>query len=257
MSYFIFNGVLECSRQYELKGEEAVHILKSRRMRVGDHFHIQDEQGRRFEVVLKNFSRESLNFVPEKTIAIPLPSSLRLEILLALPKEKALDFILQKTTELGVHRLDLFGGLHSSKIFRTSQVERQMQRWKRIALESSKQCGRQLSPEICWHSNLEMALSALPECPNSWVLSPGADDSVSWHTPGGFGKESKEHQRVLVGPEGGLHSDEIDLALHYGMRPADLGPRILRVETAVLTAVAILQFLYGDLSKNKYGLIVA
>lgn len=66
MSYFIFDGVLECGRQYELKGEEAGHILKSRRLRVGDYFLIQDEQGRRFEVVLQNLSRNSLKFVPEK-----------------------------------------------------------------------------------------------------------------------------------------------------------------------------------------------
>ena len=58
MSYFIFDGVLECGRQYELKDEEAGHILKSRRLRVGDYFLIQDEQGRRFEVVLQNLSRE-------------------------------------------------------------------------------------------------------------------------------------------------------------------------------------------------------
>jgi 16S rRNA U1498 N3-methylase RsmE len=52
MSYFIFNGVLECGNQYELKGEEAQHILKSRRMRTGDIILIQDEKGRRFEALL-------------------------------------------------------------------------------------------------------------------------------------------------------------------------------------------------------------
>ena len=83
MSYFIFDGVLECSRQFELKGEEAGHILKSRRLRVGDHFLIQDERGRRYEVVLKNISLNSLKFVPEKMVAVPMPSPLRLEILLA------------------------------------------------------------------------------------------------------------------------------------------------------------------------------
>jgi len=252
MSYFIFDGVLECGRQYELKGEEAGHILKSRRLRVGDYFLIQDEQGRRFEVVLQNLSRNSLKFVPEKTVAVPPQSPLRLEILQALPKEKALDFILQKTTELGVHRLDFFGGVHSSKVFRTSQAERQMVRWKRIVLEASKQCGRQFPPEIYWHSNLETTLSALPECPNSWVLSPGSADSVSWNNSTGADRaKPKEHQRVLVGPEGGFHPEEIDLALRSGMRPVDLGPRILRTETAAVSAVAILQFLWGDLSQNK------
>jgi len=163
-----------------------------------------------------------------------------------------LDFILQKTTELGVHRLDFFGGIYSSKVFSTSQAERQMVRWERIALEACKQCGRQFHPEIYWHSNLETALSVLPECPNSWVLSPGSTDSVSWKNYILADRaKPKEHQRVLIGPEGGFHLEEIDLALSSGMCPVDLGLRILRTETAAVSAVAILQFLWGDLSQTK------
>ena len=92
MSYFIFDGVLECGRQYELKGEEAGHILKSRRLRVGDYFLIQDEQGRRFEVVLQNLSRNSLKFVPEKTVVVPPQSPLRLEIIAGFAQRKSIGF---------------------------------------------------------------------------------------------------------------------------------------------------------------------
>ena len=56
---------------------------------------------------------------------------------------------------------------------------------------------------------------------------------------------------MLVGPEGGFHQEEIDLALRAGMCPENIGPRILRAETAAVSAVAILQFLWGDLSQNK------
>ena len=247
MSYFIFNGVLECGNQYELKGEEAQHILKSRRMRTGDFFLIQDQKGRRFEVLLKNLSRNSLEFVPGKNIAVPPPSPLQLEILQALPKEKALDFILQKTTELGIDRLDIFGGIHSSKVPRASQIDRQMVRWHRVTLEACKQCGRQFPPEIYWHLDLKAALTALPECQKSWVLSPDSANAVSWKNLSTTGEKIKAHQRLLVGPEGGLHPEEHDLALRAGMRPVYLGPRILRAETAAMTAVAILQFLWGDL----------
>ena len=247
MSYFIFDGVLECGRQYELKGEEAGHILKSRRLRVGDYFLIQDEKGRRFEVLLKNFSRNSLEFVPEKNVAVPPPSPLQLEILQALPKEKALDFILQKTTELGIDRLDIFGGIHSSKVPRTSQIDRQMVRWHRVTLEACKQCGRQFPPEIYWHLDLKEALTTLPKCQKSWVLSPDSANAVSWKNLSTTDEKIEAHQRLLVGPEGGLHREEHYLALSAGMRPVYLGPRILRAETAAMTAVAILQFLWGDL----------
>ena len=108
MSYFIFGGVLSLGKQYELKGDEYNHITKSRRLRPGDSFLIQDREGRRFESILKVFKGKSLIFIPLKTVEAPPPSSLQIEILQALPKQKALEFILQKTTELGVSRLDLF-----------------------------------------------------------------------------------------------------------------------------------------------------
>ena len=246
MSYFIFDGVLECGQPFELKGEEARHVLKSRRMRSGEHFLIQDQNGQRFDAVLKSSGRDSMSFVPENSVAVPQASALRLEILQALPKEKTLDWILQKTTELGVSRLDFFCGNHSPNSFHFSQQKRQLIRWQRIVLEACKQCGRQHPPEIFFHESLEAALEILPECANSWILSPDCEESVCWNNLDTA--QQQRFQRVLIGPEGGLHPDEFKLALRSGMRPVELGPRILRAETAAVSAVSILQFLWGDLS---------
>ncbi len=248
MSYFIFDGVLECGLPFELKGEEARHVLKSRRMRSGEHFLIQDQNGHRFDAVLKSSGRDSLSFVPEISMAVPQASALRLEILQALPKEKALHWILQKTTELGVSRLDFFCGNHSPNSFHFSQQKRQLIRWQRIVLEASKQCGRQHPPEILCHESLAAALEILPECANSWILSPHCEEPVCWNNLDTDTAQQQRFQRVLIGPEGGLHPDEFKLALRSGMRPVELGPRILRAETAAVSAVSILQFLWGDLS---------
>ena len=247
MSYFIFDGVLKQGRQYELKGEESSHITKSRRLRSGDSFIVQDQQGKRFEAILKSFDRNSLLFTPQKPVAIPPASSLRIEILQALPKQKALDFILQKTTELGVSRLDMFCSVHSPKTFRVSEKQHHLKRWQRIVSEASKQCGRQFAPEIHFHPDIYAALETLPECPNSWVLVPEAADAVSWKKIRSSGDDITKHHRVLIGAEGGFHKDEIKLSLRSGIRPVYLGPRILRSETAAMSAVSILQFLWGDL----------
>jgi len=247
MSYFIFDGVLSLGRQYELKGEESRHITKSRRLRPGDSFLVQDQQGQRFEAILKSFDSKSLLFIPQKPVAITPASSLRIEILQALPKQKALDFILQKTTELGVSRLDVFCGLHSPKTFRASEKQHYLKRWERIVSEASKQCGRQFPPEIHFHPDISAALETLPECTNSWVLVPEVSDTVSWKKISCSEDEIIKRHRVLIGPEGGFHHDEIKLSLQSGMRPVYLGPRILRSETAAMSAVSILQFLWGDL----------
>ena len=247
MSYFIFDGVLNLGKQYELKGEESHHITKSRRLRPGDSFLIQDQHGLRFEAILKSFDRNSLVFTLQKPVAIPPASSLRIEILQALPKQKVLDSILQKTTELGVNQLDVFCGMHSPKIFRAYEKKHHLKRWQRIVLEASKQCERQFPPEIYFHSDISAALETLSECPNSWMLVPEATNAVSWKKLTSSGDDLINHHRVLIGPEGGFHQDEIKLSLRSGIRPVHLGPRILRSETAAMTAVSILQFLWGDL----------
>ena len=81
MSYFIFDGVLKLGTQYELKGEETRHIINSRRLRPGVNFQIQDQEGKRFEAILKSFDRKSLLFIPQKIVDVPPASSLRIEIL--------------------------------------------------------------------------------------------------------------------------------------------------------------------------------
>ena len=247
MSYFIFDGVLNLYKQYELKGEESIHITKSRRLRPGDSFLIQDLQGQRFEAILKSFDRNSVQFSPQKPVAIPPASSLRIEIMQAMPKQKSLDFILQKTTELGVNRLDVFCGIHSPKKISTTEKIHHLKRWQRIVSEASKQCGRQFPPELDLHPDISTALKTLPECQNSWMLVPKTADVVSWKKLNSSSEDIIKHHRVLIGPEGGFHENEIKLSLSSGIRAVYLGPRIMRCETAAMTAVSILQFLWGDL----------
>ena len=250
MSYFIFDGVLETGKKFELSKNEAKHLLRSRRMKTHERFHIQDDRGKRFEAVLISFGRNVLTFVPEISVETPISSSLNLEILQAITKGKSIDWILQKSTELGVERLDFFCGKFSPYSFRVLKKKDPLIRWHRIVLEASKQCGRQFPPEIYLHENLKTALKKIDEIQNSWLISPGIKDSMSWKDL--INKDNIEmNHRILVGPEGGFHSDEINLAIESGMIPVDLGQRIMRSETATVTAIAILQFLWGDLANTS------
>ena len=137
----------------------------------------------------------------------------------------------------------------------TSQVERQMVRWKRIALEASKQCGRQFPPKIYWHSNLETSFvctSGMSKFMGTFpriglILFPGIIAPV----------QAEQNQRSTSGcwlvRKEGFILRRLIWRFSSGMHQVDLGPRILRTETAAMTAVAILQFLWGDLSQNNIG----
>ena len=103
------------------------------------------------------------------------------------------------------------------------------------------------APETHFHTDITAALETLPDCPNSWMLVPESADAVTWKKISSSGDDIIKHHRVLIGSEGGFHQDEIKLSMQSGMRPVYLGPRILRSETAAMSAVSILQFLWGDL----------
>ncbi|MEC7164467.1 MAG: RsmE family RNA methyltransferase, partial [SAR324 cluster bacterium] len=153
-AYFKFEGELRLALRAEMQGEEVRHISQSRRLRPGDDFLLQDRLGQRFRVKLLNQRRQRLEFEVLEAAVVPEPSPLSLELWLALPKEKALELILQKGVELGVSRVVLFQGKFSSGRAEVPAINAQ-QRWERIMSEACKQSGRQISPTSTWIQSLE------------------------------------------------------------------------------------------------------
>ncbi|MGK5093692.1 RsmE family RNA methyltransferase [Deltaproteobacteria bacterium TL4] len=248
MSYFLFDGKLEVGKKEFLEGEEGRHIFQSRRLREGDCLEVQDLEGERFQASILSLLGQKVEFMVNTPLSVPPPSPLQLEILLLLPKEKALDWILQKSTELGVSELIIIQGQHSPQTIKNSQKEHSLKRWERILWEACKQSGRQFPPKLAFEKDLETPLKQQPPCLCQWVLEPTSSDSFSNAKASGRSAFSSHH-RVLIGPEGGVSEEELNLALSHNMKPVSLGPRILRVETAVVAIISILQFLEGDFAK--------
>lgn len=242
MPYFRYNKKLGSGESATLIGPEAQHAKQSRRLRPEERIEVQDSTGARFQaVVVSSVERRSVRFRVESKLPVPPLSPLFLELLVALPKEKALDFVLQKSTELGVSRLTLFPGKFSPK--HTDSTKNRLQRWQRITEEACKQSGRQFPPQLQWRERLEDAVEKTATPTQRWVLTPEAQRGLL--TQGGS-MMVPTHQ-VLIGPEGGLHPDEVAWARSRSFCEVALGPRVLRTETAVLGVAAILQFLHGDL----------
>lgn len=168
-------------------------------------------------------------------------SPLAITLVQGMARGQAMDWVVQKGVELGVARilpLVCQRGRHEG-----GNVER----WLRIAAEAAEQCGRPRLPEI--------------HAPRPWSgLPPLLDDAPRWL----FWEEPQENATLttlarattkptaitlFIGPEGGFSREEVTNAQHtLGCQVVGLGPRILRTETAALTAIAALQLLWGDLS---------
>ncbi len=172
----------------------------------------------------------------------PLPeSALALTLVQALPKTEAMDLIVQKTTELGVHALWPVTSDFSVVRLDSERAERRALHWQRIAQSACEQCGRHRPPDIRPLQTLADALEHMPRDSTRFVLDPrGAHPLTSSEPPAG-------ELFMLIGPEGGFSETDLEQIERQGARPLRLGPRTLRAETAAIVVAGVAQALWGDL----------
>ncbi len=240
MPYFLHEGVLRLGVPTLLQGEEGHHARNARRLRVGETLTVQDASGVRFQAQVVELRRKEVKVLPEVEQPPPPPSPLHLELLLAAPKEKALDWSLQKATELGVSRVHVFASPHSPRL--PEHPEQRLERWTRIAWEACKQCERHRPPELQWSDDLQTALDGTPQA-LTWSLEPGTGSGPTREV-----LVPPASVRLIIGPEGGLAPEERAWLRAQHIPSWTLGPRILRTETAVVAGATLLQFLAGDLA---------
>jgi 16S rRNA (uracil1498-N3)-methyltransferase len=162
-------------------------------------------------------------------------------LLFALSKGEKVDLVVQKATELGVARIVPFAAERSVVRLDGAKAEERARRWRKIAEEAARQCGRADVPEVSAPLPLAAALGALPPGSAAVVFQPGG-------APLGALPAPAAGIAAVVGPEGGLGEDEVRACERAGAARAGRGPRGRRAETAAIVAVALLQARFGDLS---------
>ncbi len=221
-------------------GDEARHYLRDvLRLAPGDAVEVFDGEGGLHDGrVEPGFG--SLALCPRRA-APPAPAAVWLAF--ALAKGEKSDLVVQKATELGAARLLPFAAERSVVRLDREKGEDRAARWRRIAGEAARQCGRADVPEVAAPAALEDVLAAPP---------PGFA-RVLFHGDGGvpvaaLAPAPGAGYVAIVGPEGGLSPVEVRACEAAGAVRAALGPRTLRAETAAIAAVALLQARFGDLS---------
>jgi 16S rRNA (uracil1498-N3)-methyltransferase len=158
------------------------------------------------------------------------------------PRGDRADWVVQKATELGAVRLVPFEAERSVVRLAGARAEARARRWRRIAAEAARQCGRADVPTVDAPTTFPGALALAPAAFRRLVLFEGGGEPFEL----GLDRSAPGHL-LAVGPEGGFAAGEVSAAAAAGGRVVSLGPRILRAETAALAAVALAQHLLGDL----------
>jgi len=224
-----------------LPEEEAHHAIRVLRLKPGDAVSVIDGI-RVYEGKIESISKKEVSVkIETRREAVRK----RPEIILyqAFVKGKKAEFIVEKTTEAGVDEIVFFSADHSVAVF----DERKISRLSKIALQASKQSGREYAPVVRRLERFEFPVLDRGEIgffldPKGETLTPAGVDS---------GRELKRVY-VFVGPEGGFSAQEKEAALKMGISVIRLNYPVLRTETAALAAVLITSFLYRSAYRNSH-----
>lgn len=176
--------------------------------------------------------------------AIEIESPLNIHLGQGISRGDRMDFTLQKSVELGVNKITPLFTERCGVKLSAERLAKKREQWQKIVISACEQSGRCIVPEVAqpmfiqdW---LEQETGAL-----KLNLHPKAQHSIMTLPLDGSNKNQRV--RLLIGPEGGLSDEEIIQANQAGFQDILLGPRVLRTETAALTAIAVLQCRFGDL----------
>jgi len=179
----------------------------------------------------------------QSRVSATTESELPTEIVQGLSRSDHMDWMIQKSTELGVKRISIFNARHSQIPLKPKQTDKRLAHWQAVAIKACEQCGRHRLPQISFSRTLVELLDEPVKRDLRFLLDFEGDSlqnlTANWNTA--------QLVSLLVGPEGGLAESEIKLARSSGFDSIRLGPRVLRTETAAITALAIAQSMWGDI----------
>lgn len=244
MNSFYINGHGAVGASAALLPGEARHACQVLRLHEGDEICAVDETGARFLAELTEVGKGDcvcrlLELLPDTEAAV------HITVYQGLPKGERLESIAQKLTELGAYRLVLVKMERCVVRPDEGDAQRKQARLERIAREAVKQCGRGMPPHI--------------EAARTWQQLE--DDMrrhdlllVPWEEASGRGLK-RVHEvcpeardiGIVIGPEGGMSTAEVEALVALGGQTVTLGPRILRTDTAAVATCAMVMLLWGDM----------
>ena len=242
--FFIERGAIQ-GETVSITGPLARHLKGSLRVRPGENVWLAEAGGPRYEVRITAADRDRLTGRVLSEIPLPPPRLPRITVGVALIKGDGMEWAIQKATELGAARLVPLITARTVVRPNAARAGHQTRRWRSIALEAAQQSMQWDVPAV-----------AEPESFDAWCAAPDSNACrlILWETPRGTSLRDRLRRQprpdsvtLAIGPEGGFAPGEVEKAERSGFEAVSLGTRILRSESAVLAALAIVQYEWGDL----------
>ncbi|MBI4826946.1 MAG: 16S rRNA (uracil(1498)-N(3))-methyltransferase [Nitrospirae bacterium] len=227
------------SNEIKITGDNAKYLFLVLRIKPGELITILDGEARKYTCKVLDADKKVVRVAKINEEPYSGESPIFITLAQGIAKGDKMDFIIQKTTELGVKNI-VPVITERSQIRETGKIAR----WRRIALSASQQSGREFIPEIEPPLKLEEFVCRKNQC-SKIIFSEKQKGGNLKHVLSTI--NNPKHFLLLIGPEGGFSEGEIKLASDNGFIEASLGPRILRTETSPIAAISIIQYELGDM----------
>ena len=234
-------GPLSSHALLDLSEDGANHIGRVLRMQAGQELVLFDGRGGQYPATIQAVGKKQVTVQLAELDPVEVESPLAIHFGQVISRGDKMEFTIQKSVELGVTVITPLFSERCGVKLNGERLDKKLEQWQKIAISACEQCGRNRIPEI--RPAMELA---------AWLAEPTEELKLNLHPRAPYSintlPEPSHGIRLLIGPEGGLSAAEIELAREHGFADMLLGPRVLRTETAGLTAITALQCRFGDLA---------
>ena len=244
MSVFFINKNQVKENKVRITGDLLKHLRDSLRIKNGEMIFCVDEEGTKYAVFATYAGKDLFIGEITETTGRQIESAIFIHLVQAVPKGPKLDFIIQKTTELGVNAITPVISERAVVRIEKERAEDKLRRWKKIALEAAQQSNRLDVPDIAPPVSFHDYIASFQKGDLNLLLYEGEKKRGIKEVIKGAkeGKSVVKSIILLIGPEGGFSHEEVDVAVEAGFTPVSLGDLILRTETAPIVALSILRY---------------
>lgn len=243
MDRFIVDEISE-ERAFIRSKEEILHIIKTLRMRVGDKLEITDGKGRAFIGMLENIEKHEIQICLLEEIEKSRELNIEIIVYQGIPKAQKMDWIIQKLTEIGVMKIVPVKFERCVRIL-DDKEEKQIARWEKIAEEAVKQSKRNFVPEISPSIEVKDFVQEIRNNDLTILFYENESAVTLKQIVQEIETDQKNRVGIIIGPEGGITSDEKERIVSFGAKSALIGNTILRTETAAIVGAGILAYELG------------
>ena len=226
--------------QCQLDDNAANHVGRVLRMQAGQALQLFNGDGQDYRATITEAGKKHVQVEVQEAAENETESPLRVVLAQTLSKGDRMDYAVQKAVEMGVSEIVPLTTERCDVKLKGDREDKRLRHWQQVAISAAEQCGRARVPDIQPVMTVQQWLEHARACDLRLVLHHRTERSLNT-------LEKPSSIALMIGPEGGLTAEEIALAEDNGFLPVALGPRVLRTETAPVAAIALCQWLWGDI----------